>query len=64
MLPRLIAMSAEARKKGMDQTPQFEDRVKFTKMRILTQELQQNIQDEAANVPPEEVEKYYKDHAD
>jgi len=63
MLPRLIAMSAEARKKGMDQTPQFEDRVKFTKMRILTEELQQSIQEEAANVPPEEVEKYYKDHA-
>lgn len=63
MLPRLIAMSAEAKKKGMDQTPQFEDRIKFTKMRILAEELQQRIQEEAANVPPEEVEKYYKDHA-
>ena len=28
MLPQLLAMSNEARKKGMDQTPQFEDRVK------------------------------------
>jgi PPIC-type PPIASE domain len=64
LLPRWLAMSAEAKKKGMDQTPQFEDRVKVSKMQLLTQAVQQNIQDEAANVPPEEVEKYYNEHAD
>ncbi len=63
MLPRLMAMSSEAKKKGMDQTPQFEDRVKFNKMQILAQELQQSIQEEGANVPPEEIEKYYQEHA-
>jgi len=64
LLPRLVAMSTEAKKKGMDRTPQFEDRVKFAQMQILTQELQQSIQDEGANVPQEEIEKYYKEHAD
>ena len=33
-------------------------------MQILSQELQRNIQEEAGKVPPEEIEKYYKDHAD
>jgi hypothetical protein len=64
LLPQWIVMSNEAKKKGLDKTPQFEDRVKVLKMQILSQELRQNIQDEAGKVSPEEVEKYYKDHAD
>ncbi len=64
LLPQWIAMSNEAKKKGLDKTPQFEDRVKVLKMQILTRELQQNIQDEAAKIPPQEIEKYYQEHAD
>ncbi len=64
VLPRFIGMSNEAKKKGLDKTPQFEETVKFAKMQILTTELQRNIQDEAAKVPPEEVEKYYTEHAE
>ncbi|MGD1078625.1 MAG: peptidylprolyl isomerase [Candidatus Sulfotelmatobacter sp.] len=63
LLPQWIAMSNEAKKKGMDKTPQFEDRVKVLKMQILGQELRQNIQEEAAKIPPEEIEKYYQEHA-
>jgi hypothetical protein len=62
VLPRLIAMSAEAKKRGLDKTPQFEETVKFAKMQILTNELQRSIQEEAAKVPREEIEKYYKEH--
>ncbi len=64
LLPRWIAMSDEAKKKGLDKTPQFEDRVKVLKMQILSQELQQKIQEEAGKISPEEIEKYYKEHAD
>jgi hypothetical protein len=64
VLPRFIGMSAEAKKRGLDKTPQFEETVKFAKMQILTTQLQRAIQDEAAKVPPDEVEKYYKEHAD
>jgi hypothetical protein len=64
LLPRWLASSNEAKKKGLDKTPQFEDRVKVLKMQILTQELQQKIQEEAAKISPEEIEKYYKEHAD
>src|ERR1700674_4261069 len=61
LLPRLIAMSTEAKQKGMDKTPQFKDRARFREMQILAEALQQSIQDEAAKVPPEEIEKYYKE---
>ena len=64
VLPRLIAMSNEAKKKGLDKTPQFEETVKFAKMQILTNELQRKIQEEAAKISPEENEKYYKEHAE
>jgi PPIC-type PPIASE domain len=60
VLPRLIAMSTEAKKKGLDKTPQFEETLKFAKMQILTQELQRKIQDDAAKVPPADIEAYYK----
>ncbi len=62
ILPRLIAMSADARKKGLDKTPQFEETVKFAKMQILTNELQRKIQEEAANVPKADIDAYYKEH--
>jgi hypothetical protein len=62
VLPRLIAMSAEAKTRGLEKTPQFEETVKFAKMQILTNELQRSIQEQAAKVPPEEIEKYYKEH--
>lgn len=64
VLPRFIGMSSEAKKRGLDKSAQFEETVKFAKMQILTTELQRKIQEEAAKVPPAEVEKYYKDHAD
>ena len=62
VLPRLIAMADDAKKQGLDKTPQYRERVKFQTMRVLAEELQQNIQEEAAKVPDADIEKYYKDH--
>jgi hypothetical protein len=62
VLPRLIAMSDAAKKKGLEKSPRYEETLKFAKMQILTNELQRNIQEEAAKVPPTEVEAYYKEH--
>ena len=64
VLPRLIAMSNAAEKKGLDKTPHFTEAVKFNRMQILASELQRSIQEEAAKVPPEDIAKYYKEHAD
>ena len=63
LLPGLIAMSEAAKKKHMDQTPEFREVMWFMQMQILRQKLQQRMQKEAAKVPPADIEKYYKDHA-
>ena len=57
-------MSNEAKKEGMDKTESYKETVKFLQMRVLTDQLQRKIQDDAAKIPPEDIEKYYKDHAD
>ena len=60
VLPRLIAMSDAAQKRGLDKTPQFAETMKFARMQILTNELQRSIQAEAAKVPDADVADYYK----
>jgi len=64
LLPRWIAMSDQATKKGLDKTPQFDDKLKVARMQILSQMVQQDIQKQAADIPQEEIEQYYKEHAD
>jgi len=61
-LPRVIAMSSEARKEGMDKTDDFKTTMKFVQMQVLTQKLQQKVTREAAEVPEADIEKYYKDN--
>jgi len=60
VLPKFIAMSDAAKKQGLDKTPQFAETLKFAKMQILSNELQRKIQEDAAKVPPTEIENYYK----
>jgi len=64
VLPRVIAMSTEAKKEGLDKTPQFDETVKFVKMQVLTNQLQRKIQEEAADIAPAQIEAYYKEHPD
>jgi hypothetical protein len=62
ILPRLVAMSAAAEKKGLENTDRYKETLKFAKMQILTNELQHNLQEEAAKVPESDIDAYYKDH--
>src|ERR1700683_671999 len=59
-LPKFIAMSEEAKAKGLDKTPQYTETLKVLKMQILTQQLQRSVQEEADKVSPEDIEAYYK----
>jgi len=43
-LPRLLAMSAEAKKQGIEKTDQFKDAMKFVQMQVLANELQRKFQ--------------------
>ena len=62
ILPRLIAMSSQAKKKGLENTPRYEETLKFAKMQILTNELQRSIQEDASKIPQDDIESYYKEH--
>ncbi len=64
LLPRLMAMSEEAQKRGLDKTPEFAERVKFVKMQVLTQVLQQQVQKQASKISDADIASYYKEHAD
>jgi hypothetical protein len=59
VLPRIIGQSAEAKKKGIQNTPQYKETLKFAEMQILSQQLQRKIQDDAAKVPPADIDAYY-----
>jgi hypothetical protein len=61
-LPRFIAMSEAAKEKGLENTEHFKEKLKIAKMQILTQELQQSVQEEADKIPAEKVAQYYKDN--
>jgi hypothetical protein len=60
VLPRDMAMSEIAKKKGLDKTPAYEETVKFAKMQILTTELQRSVQEQADKITDADIEAYYK----
>jgi len=64
VLPRMLAMSSQAKERGMDQTEQYTQMLEYVKMQILASLLQRKLQDEAADISDAEIEKYYKDNPD
>jgi PPIC-type PPIASE domain len=58
--PRLLVMSQEAEKHGLQNSPQYKATMKFARMQILTNELQRSIQEEADKVPQQDITDYYK----
>lgn len=64
VLPRNLALSAAAKKKGLENSAQYAEMLKFAKMQILAMMLQRQIQADAANVPAADIDKYYDEHQD
>ena len=64
VLPRLMAMSNQAKERGMDQTEQYSKALEFLKMQALSTQLQRKLQEEAADISDADIEKYYKDNPD
>jgi hypothetical protein len=57
--PRLLAMSTEAEKRGLDKTPQFAEKMRWSRMQALTQDLNRQLQEESDKVPDADVAAYY-----
>jgi uncharacterized protein (DUF2344 family) len=64
LLPRDLAMSEAAKKKGLENSAQYAQMMKFARMQILSALLQRQIQADAAKVSDAEIQDYYKEHAD
>ncbi|MGB9106909.1 MAG: peptidylprolyl isomerase [Terriglobales bacterium] len=60
---RMLVMSDMAEQRGIQNTPEEQQILLFTRMQALMQLLGREIQKEAAKVPPAETEKYYNEHA-
>jgi len=58
--PRLLVMSKEAEKHGLQNSPQYKETMRFARMQILTNELQRSIQEEADKVPQQAIDDSYK----
>jgi hypothetical protein len=61
--PGLLAMARAAEARGVDQTPRFQERLAFARVQILSQELVRQIEQEAAQVPEQDIANYYHAHA-
>jgi bifunctional DNA-binding transcriptional regulator/antitoxin component of YhaV-PrlF toxin-antitoxin module len=60
---RMLTMSTEAEKRGLDKTPHFEEASHFARMQILSQELGRNLQTESGNVSDQDIKDYYQKNA-
>jgi hypothetical protein len=58
---RMLILSSEARKRGLQNTEHYHDMLKFLQNQLLTQELMRNLQ-EQAKPSPADVEKFYQDN--
>ena len=61
---RLIGMSHEAEKRGLDKQPKFEANMGFARMQILSQHLTGALQEESQKVTDADIEKYYQEKID
>lgn len=59
---RALMMSMAATKKGLEKTPEYEEKMAIQRMVVLSQALTRNLQEEAGKISDSDVGKYYKDN--
>ena len=60
---RLLVMGKEAEKRGLDKQAKFEDLMRFARLQILSQQLNNTLQEESGKVSDSDIEEYYKKKA-
>jgi len=58
-----LVMSEKARQMGLDKGPRYEERMKLAKIQVLSQELNQALQEKASQISDADIEEYYKANA-
>jgi hypothetical protein len=62
LYPTMIIMSHTAQKRGYENSREFKELLEFSRIQILSAQLNRAVQREAETVPPADIEKYYKDN--
>ena len=62
LYPTMIIMSHTAQKRGYENSREFKELLEFSRIQILSAQLNRAVQREAETVPPADTEKYYKDN--
>jgi hypothetical protein len=57
---RNLRMSAAAEKRGLDQTPAFEEEMRYARMQLLSQDLSRTLQADANHIADADLEDYYR----
>ena len=60
--PRLLIMSREAERRGLDKQEHFQQMIAYSRLQILSQDLVHDLQEEASQVPEKDIEVYYHEH--
>ena len=61
--PNLLAMAQAAETRGLEKSQRFQQRIAFSRLQILSQELVRQIDEESAHIPQKEIEDYYRNHS-
>jgi hypothetical protein len=59
---RYLMFARAARKQGLDKDPRFQRLVALTELQLLAQTYMQALQDTSKQIPPEEVDKFYREN--
>jgi bifunctional DNA-binding transcriptional regulator/antitoxin component of YhaV-PrlF toxin-antitoxin module len=54
-----LIMANEAHKRGLDHGTHYEELLKLARLQVLTRQLAQNLQEESAKIPDQELQNYY-----
>lgn len=57
--PRLLVRAREAETRGLNKEPRFEERLRFARLQILSQELLRDFQEESSKVSEKAITDYY-----
>jgi PPIC-type PPIASE domain len=63
LYPTMLVMSHTAQKRGYDNGPEFKKLMEFSRIQVLSAQLNRAVQKEAENVPPADIDKYYKENS-
>jgi hypothetical protein len=58
-----LIMANEAHKKGLDRGQRYEQLLKLARLQVLTRQLAQNLQEESAKIPDQEIQNYYQNNS-